>query len=301
MARMLTLIGLTLGVALTGCVSSDQYKALKLERDNLAEQLTTSQRTADQKAAEADALKRQVDQLGTSAPTQAAMLSNLQQQNTALQTQLDDANRRIEEALKEAANRPTGGSALSAPLTSALNQFATENPDLVDFNSAQGIVKFKSDVTFAPGEADITPAAREVIKRFSVILNSSAAASYELMVAGHTDDTPVHNPRTLALGNKDNWYLSCHRAISVAEALQQDGVNPARIGATGFADRRPIASNATEAGKKQNRRVEVLILPNTIHGSAQLASHPEGPSKAITARTAAKPMNKDDGAQKYNK
>ena len=147
----------------------------------------------------------------------------------------------------------------------------------------------------------MSSAAKEAINRFAAILNSPAAAGYELMVAGHTDNQRVSNPRTIAAGNKDNWYLSCHRAISVAEALQQDGVNPARIGATGFADRRPIASNATEAGKKQNRRVEVLILPNTIHGSAQLASHPEGPSKAITARTAAKPMNKDDGAQKYNK
>src|SRR5207237_9004868 len=139
-----------------------------------------------------------------------------------------------------------------------LVEFARQNPDLVDFDSARGIVKFKSDVTFSPGSAEVTAKAREAIGRFSQILNSPAAAGYELMVAGHTDNTRVVNPATLAAGHKDNWYLSAHRAIAVGSALMSDQVNPQRMAVTGYADQKPIASNASEAGKQMNRRVEVL-------------------------------------------
>jgi hypothetical protein len=77
----------------------------------------------------------------------------------------------------------------------------------------------------------------------------------------------------------------------VTEALIQSGVNAARIGATGYADCRPIASNSTAAGKQQNRRVEVLILPNTVR-APMLASHAEGPAKASRSAPAAR-FNKD--------
>ena len=275
MARMLTrtftAIGIAaLGFVLTGCVSSDQYKALKLDRDNLAEQLAKSQRDSDAKNAEASAYKSQLDQLASNGNTSTALVSNLQQQNANLQAQLDEANRRIEKALNDAANRPAGN-ALPVVLTNELTQFAQANPDLVDFNAAQGIVKFKSDVTFAPGDANLTPQAREVIHRFSAILNSPNASQYELMVAGHTDDTPVHNPATIAAGNKDNWYLSCHRAISVGDELIASRVSPNRLAMVGYADQRPIESNSSASGQAANRRVEVLILPTQVHGTAVTA------------------------------
>ena len=96
-------------------------------------------------------------------------------------------------------------------------------PDLVDFDSARGVVKFKSDVTFATGSAEVTPKAQEVITRFAQILNSAAASNYELMVVGHTDNQRVDELRgRLPSGHKDNWYLSAHRAISVSETLQRD-------------------------------------------------------------------------------
>src|SRR5206468_8868986 len=104
------------------------------------------------------------------------------------------------------------GNALPEPLTNELRAFAAANPDLVDFDAARGIVKFKSDVTFATGSADVTPKAKEAIDRFAAILNSGAASGYELVVAGHTDNTRVVNEKTIAAGHKDNWYLSAHRA-----------------------------------------------------------------------------------------
>src|SRR5258707_213996 len=110
--------------------------------------------------------------------------------------------------------------------------------------------KYTADFTFATGSDTITDKAKAAISRFATILNSDAARSYELMVAGHTDNTPVVNPQTKA-HHPDNWYLSSHRAISVGDELIKHAVSPQRVAVVGYADQRPIATNGTTDGKAQ--------------------------------------------------
>jgi chemotaxis protein MotB len=273
-------------VALSGCVSQEKYNALKLDRDGLAEQLGKAQNDASTARAEADSYKNQLAAIMSQGGNLQGLVTNLQQQNANLQSQLDDVNRRYADAMGRVGN----GTALPPALTNELSAFAAANPDLVEFDAARGIVKFKSDVTFAPGEAVLEPKAKDVIDRFASILNSPAANGYELLVAGHTDNTRVVNPRTLAAGHKDNWYLSAHRAISVAQALMSQGTNPQRLGCVGYADQRPIASNASESGKAQNRRVEVLILPTTVRTGGNVAAASPTPRSSSKHRSE---MNKD--------
>jgi chemotaxis protein MotB len=250
---------------LTGCVSQEKYNALKLDRDQLSERL--SQAGADARAAQekAELLKSQLDGLMSNGGTKDGLLTNLQAQNAELQKQLDELNAKYNDAVNGLGK---AGMALPAALTSELERFAAENPDLVEFDANRGIVKFKSDVTFASGSDMLTPKAKEVLAKLTTILDGPVTSGYELLVAGHTDNVPVTNPATKAAGNKDNWYLSSHRAISVGKELQQHGVSPARLGVLGYADQRPIASNDTAAGKAQNRRVEVLILPHAVESKA---------------------------------
>ena len=293
MARMRRIVTLAaLSVTLTGCVSQEIYNALTLDRDRYAEQLGQAQTEASAARSEADAYKNQLAAIMNSQGGQAGLLQNLNTQNAELQRQLDELNRRYADAL----NKQGTGNALPEPLSNALTEFARQNPDLVDFDAARGIVKFKSDVTFATGSADLTAQAKTAIQRFSQILNSGAASNYELMVAGHTDNTRVVNPATIAAGHKDNWYLSAHRAISVGSALISDRVNAQRLAVTGYAEQRPIASNASESGKQQNRRVEVLILPSTVRSSAPVAASP-APAAADQARPAkARTLNKEQSS-----
>ena len=124
--------------------------------------------------------------------------------------------------------------------------------------------------------------------------NSPAASGYELMVAGHTDSTRVSRPETIAAGHKDNWYLSAHRAIAVGGELQSQRVNAQRLAVVGYADQRPVASNSSDSGRAQNRRVEVLILPTTVRGGAAVAG--SGAGQAINKDTTA-----DTTAGEYNK
>jgi chemotaxis protein MotB len=288
---MAKLIGtVVLGIALTGCVSQEKYNALKLDRDGLSEQLAKSQSDASSARAEADSYKNQLALLNQNGGNLQGLINNLQQQNAQLQAQNDELNRKYAEAM----NRPTGGTALPAPLSNELQAFANANPDLVDFDAAHGIVKFKSDVTFASGSAEVTPKAKEAITKFAQILNSPAANGYELLVAGHTDNTRVVNPNTIKQGHLDNWYLSSHRAITVAAELRKDSINPQRLGCVGYADQRPVASNNTSTGQAQNRRVEVLILPTTVRGGA-VASNEGG--RGATKKEKAPAMNKDSSVQ----
>lgn len=285
MTRMLQFVGAAaVMVALSGCVSQEKYNALKLDRDGLAEQLGKAQNEASTARAEADSYKNQLSALMGQGGNLQGLVTNLQQQNSNLQSQLDDLNRRYADAM----GRVGTGTALPPALSNELSAFAAQNPDLVEFDAARGIVKFKSDVTFAPGDATLEPKARDVINRFASILNSPAAMGYELMVAGHTDNTRVVNSRTIQAGHKDNWYLSAHRAISVAQELISQGTGAQRLGVVGYADQRPIASNASESGKAQNRRVEVLILPTTVRAGGNVASTPTHSSP-----TKRHEMNKD--------
>ena len=76
-------------------------------------------------------------------------------------------------------------------------------------------------------------------------------------VYGHTDPTG---------GDRINIPLSQNRAQSVASYLSRQGVNPARIATEGFGSSQPIADNGTEAGRSQNRRVEIRVVPATDAG-----------------------------------
>lgn len=285
MARMHWIGVAALGLSLTGCVSQEKYNALKLDRDQLGERLSQADADARAAKAEAELLKNQLAGLMANDGTKGSLLTNLQSQNSELQRQLEELNRRYNEAMNGLGK---AGTALPAAVVNELEELASQFPDAVDFDAQRGILKFKSDVTFASGDATVTARAKSVIAKFATILNGPATSQYELVIAGHTDNVPVSNPATKANGHKDNWYLSSHRAISVGKELQSHGVGAGRMGVLGYADQRPVASNDTTAGKAQNRRVEVLILPHQVGGKAVTAEASTGSRQA-----AAPVLNKD--------
>jgi chemotaxis protein MotB len=168
---------------------------------------------------------------------------------------------------KPAVAPPAGGTlaVLPAKVDAALREFAKENPDLVEYKPERGMVKLKSDLTFALGSDDVRPAAEATLKKFAGIIKSAEAARFHIYIAGHTDNVPITRPATLKK-HKTNWHLSAHRAISVVRVLYDAGVDLDRMGAMGFSKHHPIAPNkAGPGGKKlgneKNRRVEIWIVP----------------------------------------
>lgn len=105
--------------------------------------------------------------------------------------------------------------------------------------------------TFQSGSRVLSPSVQDKIRQLGEVLRS---ADYEVVVAGHSDDAPIHTELYAS-----NWELSAARAIEVAQVLMPMGVAGSRISAVGYADTKPAASNETPEGRQQNRRVEILI------------------------------------------
>ncbi len=295
-------VGLAATTALVGCVPAEQYAGMKLKADQYAEQLAHAQTDINTANARADLAEKQLQNQNNQAGSEVALANNQATQISELQKANAEYADNYAKAMK-LVSQSGSATALPTTISNQLSDFASQNPDVIDFDAARGVVKFKSDVTFPPGDTTVTASAKSVLTRFATILNSAGADSYQLLVAGHTDSTPVTNKRTMEKGNFDNWYLSSHRAITVGKELIADGVSAKRIGMVGYADERPVASNGTEAGKAQNRRVEVLILPTTARsGGSSVASsssstHPprRTHTPAVTAAPVGATFNKDAG------
>ncbi len=113
-------------------------------------------------------------------------------------------------------------------------------------------VTFKSDYLFAVNSSTLLPGAQSELQRVATVIRQYPETN--IQIAGHTDST----------GSEDtNRRLSEQRAESVKTALIGMGVNPSRLTTLGYGESRPVASNNTEGGRQQNRRVEVRIVPQT--------------------------------------
>jgi len=244
-----------LGVAMTGatgCVSTKEFKQVKLERDQAIRDRDQFAQESEEARAEADSFK---NQLGAITTTHSEEIENLSTENDQLQSELSNINQKYAQAVER------GLAPLPGNLVAELTSFAASNKDFIEFDSSRGIIRFKSDVSFGPGSADLTPKAKTAIEKLAKILSTGTAAKYEIMIAGHTDSNKVTKASTIQAGNRDNWYLSAHRAISVGEQLNKFNVSNYRMAMVGYADQKPLADNGTDKGRAQNRRVEVLILP----------------------------------------
>jgi flagellar motor protein MotB len=122
---------------------------------------------------------------------------------------------------------------------------------------------------FASGEATMTPEGTSLVEQIGTILQKFSYQSIE--VAGHTDSTPVRNDPQRTF--RDNGELSQARAEHASQALINGGIEGERVKAVGYADTRPIATNATNSGRSKNRRVEIVISSSASAGpSAQVKS-----------------------------
>lgn len=113
------------------------------------------------------------------------------------------------------------------------------------------IVTMKDKILFDVGKADLKSAAKTSLDKIATVFRKYEKT--DLTVAGHTDSTGS------ASLNKD---LSERRARAVRNYLVEKGVNASRIDLSGFGSDRPIASNETDDGRAQNRRVEIHVAPN---------------------------------------
>ena len=116
-------------------------------------------------------------------------------------------------------------------------------------------ISFAQTALFPSGEDEI---ARDFYPTIQTIADAMNKVRNPARAEGHTDSVPIHNSQF-----RSNWELSAARSIALVQLLSQFGVARERLSIAGYADTAPIDSNDTEEGRRNNRRVDVVILNDT--------------------------------------
>jgi chemotaxis protein MotB len=130
------------------------------------------------------------------------------------------------------------------------------------------VMRLPQDVLFPSGVADLSREGELALMEVAVILRQFPDRRF--MVAGHTDNQPVKE------NFKDNWELSVARALVVTRFLVEAKMKAQNIVAAGYGEYDPIAKNATPEGRRENRRIEIILLPDL----SELPTLPEDMAQA---------------------
>lgn len=118
------------------------------------------------------------------------------------------------------------------------------------------VVVIHTGVLFPTAEATIQPGAAKILGDVGKVLS---AVPNQVVVQGFTDDQPIHTPIF-----HSNWDLSAARAASVVDFWAAQGLKQTRFIVEGFGQFSPVATNTTAAGRAKNRRVDVVVLKNSV-------------------------------------
>ena len=141
-------------------------------------------------------------------------------------------------------------------LTASFQKMIDSGKLQVTMRHGRMIVKLPAEILFASGSADVSKGGQAALAEVAGILKGMPERRF--MIAGHTDNVPVGPPSVF----KNNLQLSTARAETVTEQLIAAGMNPAHLSAAGYSEYEPAGENRTEAGRRENRRIEIVLLPN---------------------------------------
>jgi chemotaxis protein MotB len=262
----------------SGCVTQKTFDAMKAERDSLDAELTERNQAIaalEKKKAGLEADKQSLE---------AAL--------TAEQDKVKDLNARIDKLLADMAAVTKDKSRLQASvqeMTTALAELEKRRAEAearvqefkklldrfkkliesgrlkVKIVEGRMVVELATDILFPSGSATLSKDGKAAISEVAGLLAS--IPSREFQVAGHTDNVPIATAQY-----PSNWELAGARAITVVRTMVQAGMPAERISAASYADTKPVAPNDSNETRAQNRRIEIVVVPDlsTLPGSEEL-------------------------------
>jgi len=289
MQKLVVNIGMGLALLLTGCVSTSTYesalKDLSETRgrlNHLAEENVALKTDLAGRDALLRDLRRQIAEIRNEGQVQSADADRLGQRNLELTgdvANLSSQNRDLSQAL-EARNQELEGlhrrlaeeakakedevnrlKSTYDRLVGELNEEIKKGDITVTRVMNKLSVNLVEKILFDSGSAEIKPGGLKILDRVGGILKS--VTDKQIRIEGYTDNVPIGS----RLRDKfpTNWELSAARAVNVVRYLSGPvGVPPEGLSAGGYADNHPVASNDTPAGRAQNRRIEIVLLPTDI-------------------------------------
>lgn len=226
---------------------TDNYRNAKEQLAASQARVTSLEEQLAQQKKDYAALQRSLDQ----------SLSNTNSNNiniSKLVDQINESNQYIRHLVEVKTKSDSLNMVLTNNLTRSLSK---EEMKEVDVQVLKGVVyiSLADNMLYKSGSYEINDRAAETLSKIAKIITDYK--DYDVLIEGNTDNVPISRANI-----RNNWDLSCLRASSVVQYLQNRyGVDPKRMTAGGRGEYNPLTTNKTELGKQRNRRTQIIITP----------------------------------------
>ncbi len=248
-------------VLTTSCASKKELENCQLENKQLTTDYQQSKEQLAASQARVTSLEEQLnDQKRAYAKLQNSLdksLTNASQNNVSIEKlvdQINESNQYIRHLVEVKSKSDSLNMVLTNNLTRSLSK---EELKEVDVQVLKGVVyiSLADNMLYKSGSYEINDRAQETLSKIAKIITDYK--DYDVLIEGNTDNVPISRENI-----RNNWDLSCLRASSVVQELQNRyGVDPKRLTAGGRGEYNPLAPNSTEVGKQRNRRTQIIITP----------------------------------------
>ena len=245
----------------TSCASKKELENCQLENQQLTTDYQQSKEQLAASQARVTSLEEQLnDQKRAYAKLQNSLdksLTNASQNNVSIEKlvdQINESNQYIRHLVEVKSKSDSLNMVLTNNLTRSLSK---EELKEVDVQVLKGVVyiSLADNMLYKSGSYEINDRAQETLSKIAKIITDYK--DYDVLIEGNTDNVPISRENI-----RNNWDLSCLRASSVVQELQNRyGVDPKRLTAGGRGEYNPLAPNSTEVGKQRNRRTQIIITP----------------------------------------
>lgn len=198
-------------------------------------------------------------------------LANTTQNNVSIEKLVDQINE-SNQYIRHLVDVKSKSDSLNMVLTNNLTRsLSKEELKEVDVQVLKGVVyiSLADNMLYKSGSYEINERAGETLSKIAKIIMDYK--DYDVLIEGNTDDVPISRENI-----RNNWDLSCLRASSVVQELQNKyGVDPKRLTAGGRGEYNPVAPNTTATGKQRNRRTQIIITPKLDEFMELIGQAPE--------------------------
>lgn len=233
---------------------NDKFLDTKDQLTSTKEQLAVSNERVANLEQQLQAAKRDYARLQKSLD-KSLTASNMTTMNISkLVDQINESNQYIRHLVEVKSKSDSLNMVLTNNLTRSLSK---EELKEVDVQVLKGVVyiSLADNMLYKSGSYEINDRAAETLSKIAKIIMDYS--DYDVLVEGNTDNVPISRENI-----RNNWDLSCLRASSVVQYLQNNyGVDPKRLTAGGRGEYNPLTTNDTEVGKQRNRRTQIIITP----------------------------------------
>ena len=282
-----TILVLTLcagALLMTGCASEKDLQNCQSENQRLTSEYQNAKETIAANNARIRSLEDQLAQAKASAAAlQGSLDKSLNNANSnninisKLVDQINESNQYIRHLVEVKTKSDSLNLVLTNNLTRSLSK---EELKEVDVQVLKGVVyiSLADNMLYKSGSYEVNDRAEQTLSKIAKIITDYR--DYDVLIEGNTDNVPVNTQSAQMKNIRNNWDLSCLRASSVAQYLQNHfGVDPKRLTAGGRGEFNPIATNDTELGKQRNRRTQIIITPKLDQFMDLIGKAPESAEK----------------------